>query len=65
MIVKKAAKESSLALEYAIVCKEISELYEPVAGSGVKINQFVYLVTNQVQTFFNLIRLVFFILLKN
>lgn len=51
---EKAVLESHLALEYAIACQQISEIYDPViipSNQSHPVNQFKYHLTNHLQIY--------------
>lgn len=54
--VHQAVNESHFAVEYAIVCQQIAEIFQPFAGDASKINQFKYDLTNQLQNYFISVR---------
>jgi hypothetical protein len=56
--VKRASTEGDFATEYAIVCHEIKEIFEPAAGAKDGKNLFLQITANQCQITLKSLRLV-------
>lgn len=48
-LVNRATIEFQLSVEYAIICQQIAEIFDPVPGEKKTGNQFKYILTNQLQ----------------
>lgn len=55
-LVDQATLETQLSVEYAIICQQLAEIFDPIPGEGKTVNQFKYTVTNQLQQNFVSIR---------
>jgi hypothetical protein len=61
-LVKRASSEGDLTTEYAIVCHEIKEIFEPAAGTKDGKNPFLQITANQCQITLKSLRLVLIVL---
>lgn len=55
-LVNQATIETQLSVEYAIICQQIAEVFDPVPGEEKTKNEFKYVLTNELQKKFTSIR---------
>lgn len=55
-LVYRAVSESELAVEYAIACHQITEIFQPFPIKSTKKNLFKSILRNELQTYFDSVR---------